>query len=52
MFSTTKIIAVATLLLGPLDAFSARIYRRMDEDRVFQRNNDGDPQSSQSEYKS
>lgn len=52
MFSTTKIIAVATLLLGPLDALSARIYRRMDEDRVLQRNNDDDPQSSLSEYES
>jgi len=46
MFSTTKIIAVATLLLGPFDALAGAIYRRMDEVRVIQRNNNGDPQES------
>lgn len=48
MFSTPKIIAVAALLLAPLDALAGTIYRRMDEVRVVKRNND-DPQSSFSE---
>jgi len=46
MFFTAKVVAVAALLLAPLDGFASRIYRRMEDVRVLERNNDGDPQSS------
>jgi len=44
MFSTAKLVAVAVLILAPLDSLASRIYRRMEGVRAFQR--DDDPQSS------